>query len=216
MLKFLATAIALTLSSPASADTCPDFFRFADFGSPDSDGVLRRGGTILRAFVDGGTPLVRFETAECRDVDILSKDGRGLLIPVVASVDIDVSVATLDLTTLRMFATDDPATTANAAAAQHRRALSLADTIQTRGPNFLCASLPDTPDTSCQILSPYDPAIPLVVYCDAQICTMPALVHGGNVALQATWPRAAISLDALGAEASDQIQTIVDFLAAQI
>jgi len=39
----------LSFITSSNAQTCPDYYRFVDFGLEDDSGVMYRGGTLLRA-----------------------------------------------------------------------------------------------------------------------------------------------------------------------
>ncbi len=215
MYKIITSLLVVLCASEASADSCPDRYRFVDFGLEDSDGIIRRGGTILRAFDLEGTHLLVPERTICLSVDEVARDGRGLPIPVVSSVDIDPKVTAIDLTELRLRAVKDVAAAAEANASLHHEKLAQSGTITTRGQNFLCASTNGTDDLSCQISTPYGGNVPLVIYCDAQLCEMPVMGRDEQLVGSAAWRREAADPGAAGIEISDKVQRIHDFLEEQ-
>lgn len=216
MQKILAIVLFVFSTNPAFAEACPPSYRFVDFGVQGSDGVLRRGGTIFRAFDANGTGLLLRDQSICRQVDELSKDGRALPIPVVASVNVDLAVAGLDLTALQLATQDDAFTFAEQNAGPHRDRLALPDATTVRGDTYLCASSAESGATSCQIVSPYAAIAPLVIYCDAGQCRMPVLARDEKFVVSATWPSAATGPEALAQEIIGKVQTIHAFLEDQI
>ena len=50
MHRIIVALLLAVAAQQASAADCPPFYRFVDFGVEGPDGVLRRGGTIFRAF----------------------------------------------------------------------------------------------------------------------------------------------------------------------
>lgn len=210
-------AILLCLSAQgAFAETCPPSYRFVDFGREDSDGVLRRGGVIFRAFDENGTRLLLPERSICRAVEEVSKDGRALPIPVVASVGVDLAVAGLDLVDLQLVKYDDSIAEAEANAVLHRETLARPDTVTWRGDSALCVEATNTDRVSCQIVSPYVAIAPLVIYCEAGQCQMPVLARDEELAITATWDSDATSSEALAQEIMGKVQEIYDFLEEQI
>lgn len=216
MCKTLAAFLFVLFANAAFAEGCPPNYRFVDFGVEGSDGVLRRGGTIFRAFDGNGTALLLHDRSICRAVEELSKDGRALPIPVVSSVEVDLEVAGLDLAALQMIAVDDAVAEAEASAARHRATLALPDAVIQRGDSYLCAAAPETDAVSCQIISPYTAIAPLVVYCDARQCRMPVLARDENLAISAGWQQSTRDPAALAQDITGKVQNIYDFLEEQI
>ena len=222
MNKVIASLLLVFLASEgsfirqANAEACPPKYRFVDFGRESSDGVIRRGGTIFRAFDAGGTLLLVPEGTTCRAVEEMSKDGRLLPIPVVTGIAIDLEVAGPDVSDLRLTALADVAAAAERNAALHRDRLTQTGTITTRGTSFLCAAVPENDTVSCQLVSPYEGNAALVVYCDAQRCQMPVLVRDPQLSISAIWRRGASDPEALGPEITEKIQRIHDFFEDQI
>ena len=216
VLPILALPILALLAHPASAEACPPKYRFVDFGMEGPDGVVRRGGTIFRAFNSNGTSLLRPARTICRTVEEMAKDGRGLRIPVVTAIAVDLDVAGIDVTDLRMSVLDDPFAAAEANAALHRDRLHQPNAVITRGPTFLCASVSDDDAVSCQMVSPYENNAALVIYCAAETCEIPLLVRDDQLGISALWPRTATTTEGLAGEISQMIQRIYGFWEEQI
>jgi hypothetical protein len=196
------------------AASCPDVHRFVDFGFTDSDGILRRGGSIFRAFDVDNKHLLIPEDTICLEVDELAKDGRLLPVPVVASIQVDMTIATLDMQELRLRSVKDVQAVTQANLAPHQTTLAQDGSISARGSNHLCVTTPNSDTISCQFLSPYQTEAPLVIYCDADSCTMPALARDTQVIVSAIWSRGeATKLETLGLEISEKLQSLYGFLA---
>jgi hypothetical protein len=189
MYKLCPLIFLLLMTSVANAGTCPDFFRFVDFGQVGKDGTVYRGGSFLRAEHFDGTALLQIERTECLDVHPTNTDGHGYPIPVVTHIYYDPDKAPVSVSELRVSNLDDT----NSAAAQseltHRQRLQQDDVDITRGPDYLCATIEGAESYSCQVVSPYGGNQAPVVYCDAQQCEMPVLAVDQQIAISAKWPR---------------------------
>lgn len=163
----------LTMGNQAHAASCPDVHRFVDFGFTDNAGVLRRGGSIFRAFDVENRHLLIPEDTICLEVDELAKDGRLLPVPVVASIQVDLQIADLDMQELRLRSEKDVQAVAQSSVAAHQSTLKQEGSVSARGTNFLCVKPAEAATISCQFLSPYEVNAPLVIYCDATHCTCP-------------------------------------------
>jgi hypothetical protein len=194
----------------ASAQSCPAFYRFVDFGLTGSDGVVYRGGTVLRAESFEGTPLLVTDRTLCRDVRDVAVDGRGNPIPVVTAVSYDPVAAGIDLRELRVAIFDDMAVAADENAQAHLAKLVAPAVTLTRGADFLCATLQGR--LSCQVQSPFSNTAPLVVYCDAGECRMPVMAMNDALAVSAVWAIDATDPALIGAQTSRKAQDIHDFL----
>lgn len=215
MLRAIAPVLFILCAGPASAQSCPDFFRFVDFGLEGRDGAIHRGGTIFRAEGFDGQDLLLTEGTVCLSVPEVSKDGPGNPIPVVKSIQYDPKKTEIALLELRVFAVDDPVALAEQTVVAHRAVLGMPDTKVTRGPNFLCADLQETETLSCQFLSPYPGNAPLIVSCDALLCTMPALAINKQLLTSAVWANdgaGAVDAEISGPDILDKIQKVHDFL----
>jgi hypothetical protein len=215
MYKIAALLFLTALAGHASAQDCPNRYRFVDFGLQNRDGVMRRGGTIFRAFDGQGADLLIPERSICVKVADLATDGRALPIPVVSNIWIDLEKAPTGLTGLQLKAVEDVVAAAEANAELHLAKLNQPDITITRGQSFLCASEAGTPGLSCQLLSPYGGNAPLVVYCDAQSCTMPILGRDEQLIIGSSWHRVAVDPKAVGVEIAERVQGIHDFLESQ-
>lgn len=215
--QFLLTCFLLVVfQAHASAEDCPDFFRFVDFGLKAQDGTINRGGPTYRAEGFDGEALLIRDLTVCRAALELAVDGRGNKIPVVTSVSYSPEKTGIDLAQLRLVAVEDAASETERNAADHRARLERPDTVTTQGSTHLCASIVSPPTTSCQLVSPFGGNLALVIYCDAGECRMPALAVRDQIIATATWlpsPAAMSNPEALAAEIADRVQQIHDFLA---
>lgn len=205
----------MAFASQVSAQNCPDFFRFVDFGIVGHDGVMYRGGATFRAESLSGSPLLLREETKCLPVNDIASDGHGNPIPVVRSVTYNPSRTGMDLGSLQVTAIKDTQTFAEMNAAKHLKRLNKSNLIITRGENFLCATSSTPAEISCQLVSPYPNNIALVIYCDDLKCTMPALALTDTLAAVATWtsPHGTLKSPEVTARAiSDKVMKIHDFL----
>jgi hypothetical protein len=212
----LASFLAILFNSQASAEKCPDFFRFVDFGLEAADGTVTRGGPTFRAESFDGQALLIRELSVCRGVRDLAVDGRGNPVPVVASVNYNPEGTGIDMKELRLMLVDDLASETERGAAAHRAKLERPGAFVTRGSNYLCASLKGSDKISCQLTSPFGGNFALVVYCDALECKMPVLAVKENVIAVSTWLRSKASPGdhkALASEIVEKIQKVHGFLA---
>ncbi len=214
MYKLIAALLLMMSATQGTAASCPAFHRFVDFGFIDNQGVLRRGGSIFRAFDTNNTPLLISDETICLDVPELAKDGRQLPVPVVSSIRVDPEIANLDLLEFRMRRSTDVLGVTQENARTHQIAAATNENARAQGSNFLCISQSQAGDVSCQVLSPYDTNVPLVIYCDADLCKMPAFARNDHVIMSAIWERrGAQGLDATGNQIAKKIETLFQFLA---
>lgn len=217
MRKIIVTCfLMILLNFPAQAESCPDFFRFVDFGSEAPDGTLHRGGPTYRAESFGGEALVIRDRTVCRRVANLAVDGRGNPIPVVTSIDYDPEKTTIGLTELRLSSVQDVVLETERNAARHRETLDQTGATITQGSSFLCARLSAAATVSCQLISPFGRNLALVVYCEPMQCRMPGLAVKAHVVATAAWrpSRDAWSdTEALASEITEKVQQVHDFLA---
>tara|TARA_R110002020_G_scaffold86758_2_gene214201 strand:+ start:5766 stop:6431 length:666 start_codon:yes stop_codon:yes gene_type:complete len=217
MRKIIVTCfLMILLNSPAQAESCPDFYRFVDFGSEAPDGTIRRGGPTYRAESLGGEALLIRDRTVCRRVADLAVDGRGNPIPVVARIDYDPIKTAIDLTELRLASVEDVVSATERSAARHRDTLDRSDAAINQGSSFLCARLSAAASVSCQLISPFGHNLALVVYCEPIECRMPALAVKAQVIATAAWrPSRELWSDpwALASEIAGKVQQIHDFLA---
>lgn len=185
MPRLILMCIALFLASPASADTCPPFFRFVDFGLIDNSGALLRGGPLLRGESFEGATLIALKQTKCKAVRDLARDGHGNPIPVVSDVIYDVKKVSVELTRLRVSVVEDARIVANKNAGLHRERLGRFETVQSQ--NALCAIATEARELSCQVTSPFKTPAPLVVYCDLEFCRMPVLAMDTRIVVSAIW-----------------------------
>jgi len=213
MRHVFATFILAIFASKSNAMECPERNRFVDFGQKDLQGKLHKGGPIFRAFDADGTPLLLSEQTDCLEVDLLAKDGRALDIPVVSQVEVDMTVAKLDLLHLRLNASDDTQIDALENVRVHQERLVLPKAIKAQGADFVCMHAKGSVEISCQFAPPYKPNAPLVIYCDNETCNMPVLARSETLNVSAAWAQEQTDMEALGANISSKLQTIVRFLA---
>ena len=166
--------------------TCPDFFRFVDFGLTGSDGKVYRGGSTFRAEGLDGATLLHLDKTVCIDVPENGTDGHGYIIPVVESIIYKPETSLSNLSEFRLRAVDDTMVAATSSIEQHQEDLQNDSPTITRGENFLCVSS-NAGSLSCQIVSPYPGNVPLVVYCNEANCKMPALAINKQLLISASW-----------------------------
>lgn len=215
MFRAIIICVLMLVPIQAFAQSCPDFFRFVDFGLEANDGKIYRGGMILRAEGFEGQSLLLSEQTKCRDITDLAEDGHGNPIPVVTSINYDPAETGLDLTELNVsLLADTEAAVANNGT-NHQTLLKSSDAASTRGANFLCVRERGMLDLSCQVVSPYSGNIPLFVYCDPTQCKISALAINDRVQVRAVWEIEENSLsdpNAAGGEISIKVQQVHDFL----
>lgn len=215
MRKILTLLFFAALAGPLQAQTCPDFFRFVDFGLIDGDGNTYRGGPVFRAEGFDETPLLLRDQTECTDVRDVLKDGRGNPIPVATRITYDPAQTGLALQGLHVSAVGDTAQTAAENASAHLALLAQPGSTTARGDSFLCAQNPDADTISCQLASPYPGNTPLVVYCNATSCDMPVMAINDRLMVSAAWSRPgapSTDLIRIGADMSDRVRQIHAFL----
>lgn len=203
------------LGGAAQAQDCPDFYRFVDFGLEDDAGRMYRGGPIFRAENFDETPLLIASGTQCLDVYPTLTDGRGNPMPVVSSVQYDPAVAGLDLTDFRLTDVGNAKALAEVTAARHQDWLESSTSLITRGDNYVCAAPDGTGDLSCQLVSPYDGNMPLVVYCNATNCAMLGLAMNERLAISGRWPSQQRYIDdphTAAIENAQRVQQIFEFL----
>lgn len=200
-------ALLMALAGPAAAD-CPDFYRFVDFGITDDAGNLYRGGPVFRAEDFDGTPLLATDATICAEVTDLLKDGRGNPIPVVTKIAYDQRETDPALGWIEVAASADVLAVAEGFAVQHTDRLALPEATQIRGEDYLCAQTPDT-HLSCQVISPYDTAAPLVVFCEDEHCIANAIAMTERLMITASWPSAGVTPEGIPA----RIREVAAFLA---
>lgn len=193
---------------PASAQDCPAFYRFVDFGLADQTGTLYRGGPTLRAEDFNGEPLLVSAQTTCLPINDVAKDGHGNPIPVVSQIYYDPLHVGAEINELTVSRSDDIETAISQNAAAHKANLANADAAIMRGQDFLCVT-GATPDAlSCQLVSPFKNTLDLVVYCDGQQCSAPLIAATEHLAISALW-KTDVSINNDTAEAgSAMVQTI--------
>jgi len=215
VIRRLITIVLLVFSGNASAGVCPDFYRFVDFGQTGKDGVLYRGGSFIRAENFDGTALLNFARSECVDVGENNTDGHGYTIPVVSRIYYNPETTGVDLTELGVVKLVDAHTAAESNAARHRLRIDNNEVVTIRGGNFLCADYSDNDQSSCQLVSPYQGNIALVVYCDQRQCEMPVMAIDEELAVSAKWDRESTAGDLdqkTGERIAIKVEQIFNFL----
>ena len=174
MHRLFAILLLAISAGHASAQACPPFFRFVDFGLNASDGKVYRGGTLVRAEgLDGRALLLRPQT-RCLAITDIAKDGPGNPIPIVTYVAYDPDLTGRSLNQLNRCAVKDSHMTATNKLENHLDNLSAEGAEITRSADFLCVRT-QPENISCQLTSPYPNLAPLVIYCDTLSCEMLAL-----------------------------------------
>ncbi len=203
------------MTTAVGAQSCPDYYRFVEFGLEDRDGVIRRGGPVFRAVSLANRNQLLAERTVCRKVASLATDGHGHPIPVVtfAAYDpakIDIGVTALALTFMNDLGMAEKM--AEKIATPHVQAVAQAGPAA-RGEAYLCATGPADGRLSCQVVSPYAGRPAPVVYCTAKTCEMPFLQVDAWVSANAAWPRGDTDPDATGLESLEMVQRLHDFWA---
>jgi hypothetical protein len=205
----------LSFTTASHAQTCPDYYRFVDFGLEDNNGRMYRGGTLLRAEGFSAEALLLENLTQCIEVRDLAKDGHGNPIPVVKSINYIPEITGTDLNALRVSREKDTEAAANQNAKMHLANIQNTENITTKGENFVCVK-PKTADMmSCQLVSPYAGNISLVVYCNATTCEMPVLAINKELMITASWKSSAAMLEdplGVGSQSVAKAQQIHDFL----
>lgn len=221
MTKTITTIIFVSLVSllgfvtPSNAQTCPDYYRFVDFGLEDNSGVMYRGGTLLRAEGFSAEALLLENLTECLEVRDLAKDGHGNPIPVVESINYIPEITGTDLNTLRVSRVKDTELAANKNAEAHLSNVENAENATTKGENFVCVKPKSADMISCQLVSPYAGNNSLVVYCNANKCDMPVLAINEELMISTSWKSSNALLEnprEAGLHSIAKAQQIHDFL----
>ena len=215
MLRRIVLCLGVLFAGPATAQECPDFFRFVDFGLQTSDGGFSRGGPILRAESFSGTSLLSYENTNCRTVRDIASDGHGNPIPVVTNMAYDVEKAGLGLLDLSVSFVEDSTEAAERNAQAHWKTVARAKTKPLKGQNSLCILSADSSSLSCQVVSPYPGNIALAVYCDGSSCNMPVLAMNDHMSAAASWTVSQSfwdNPDQAGEAVFDKVQSIFAFL----
>ena len=213
ILRAIASVVFILCASHANAQTCPDFYRFVDFGTEANDCVTYRGGLVLRAEGFDGSELLLTDQTKCTSVPEVAKDGHGNPIPVVQSINYKPQVTSIDLEELRVSKTNDTQALAEENASLHQSRIKKPDVNLTRGSDFLCVRLEN--EFSCQQFSPYPGNIPLVIYCDKDQCRMPILAINEKIMASASWKFEEALLEtpaSANAKITKKVQQIHDFL----
>lgn len=213
--RTVACLLVALSASAVSAENCPDFFRFVDFGLEGRDGTLHRGGPIFRAESFAGQPFLVKGSSRCLSVKDIAKDGHGNPIPIASHVEYEPRKTGIDLFELSISAVGDTKLATEASASRHHTTLELPDSKITRGQDYLCASLPHVGSLSCQVVSPVAGAATLVIYCDTDTCTMPALALSQRLLVRAAWEGQALYLnnpEIAGSEIAEKVSRIFGFL----
>lgn len=212
---FISLVSVLSFVTPSNAQTCPDYYRFVDFGLEDDSGVMYRGGTLLRAEGFSAEALLLENLTQCLKVRDLAKDGHGNPIPVVKSIHYIPEIISAELSELQVSRVKDTEVLADKNITKHSTYLRDPDTITTKGENYVCATVTTKKLLSCQLASPYPGNINLVVYCNAAKCDMPVFAINKELMISASW-RTNDSLlrdpKKAGSQSVAKAQQIYDFL----
>lgn len=211
MLTFVATLLLALMTTNVVAQSCPDYYRFVEFGLEDREGIIRRGGPVFRAVSLANRDQLLPQRTMCRDIALLATDGHGHAIPVVTSAAYDPSKIGIGVTSLALSYVDDSAS-AEDIAAPHLQAVAKAGPAA-RGDAFLCATGTAEGSLSCQVVSPYTGLPPPVIYCTASDCEMPFMQIDARVSASATWPRDGDAPDETALEILEMVQRLHDFWA---
>lgn len=215
MFRLAAIFAVIFCAHQASAEECPGFFRFVDFGIEGHDGETYRGGPVFRAEGFDGQALLRRSQTKCLSVRETSIDGRGNSIPVVTGIEYNPDKIKISLTDLSVTIVGDAEVMAEKNVGHHRAALEQANTNRLEGPNSLCAKTEQPSAISCQVVSPYQSNFAVVAYCNARQCRVPVLAMSGRLVVSAAWESDQSFLDApeaAGAAISAKVQEISDLM----
>ena len=215
MLRSFLLGVFLFVAGGAAAQSCPDFYRFVDFGLKGQDGIIYRGGTLLRAENTNREALLLTERTTCLDVTILAKDGRGNPVPVVSSINYDPAKTGLDLDELQVASEQNVQIVAEGLAEKHRDYVARAGNKRFQGAQYLCVPV-STSEVSCQIVSPFEGTIPLIATCVVGECVLPAFGINAQLMVRASWSVAPSMMSdpmRVGEDVSKMVQQIYGFLA---
>ncbi|MEM9129707.1 MAG: hypothetical protein AAGA97_08330 [Pseudomonadota bacterium] len=188
---------------------CPSHYRFVDFGQIGQDGILYKGGTLVRVEAISGSFLIDREQTTCVTVPERSTDGHGVTIPVVKSFAFTARKLDLAVDALSLSSVADTKKATEIASEKHRQSLEISGSEIIRGERFLCVRHKD--GVSCQLFSPYPGNLALVVYCSARICEIPAMAMDHQIVVSARWRLDKKPAD-LGTELLNKVSEIKGFL----
>lgn len=210
-----------SMTEHAHAQGCPSYFRFVDMGLSVPGSTPQRGGPVFRVEdQQDGSNLLQKDSGACRDnVDVFT-DGHTHPIPVVTQFGFKPEKVAPHVTELLVMRVDDDAADlADVHASPHRIARAAAGQAVTKGADFLCVGgqSAEPRSISCEVVNPFDPAFPLVVYCDAQTCMMSLMAIDDSIVVGARWDTLAnASEQTTGQYVSDTIAQIHTFVAGKL
>ena len=141
MYRIILTLALVTMAAGASAQSCPDFYRFVDFGLRAADRQFLRGGPLYRAESLAGTPLLDESKTQCRAVSDIAFDGHANPIPVVARIQYAIEKIPFELDELQVSFAEDTSAAASRNAARHRVRLATNGSKQIKNQNIKAAQL---------------------------------------------------------------------------
>ncbi|MFK7744965.1 MAG: hypothetical protein AB8B47_07920 [Roseobacter sp.] len=206
------TFLWMVCAGAAYGQSCPQFYRFVDFGLQGRNGDIHRGGPLFRAESFEGRSLLLTEQTRCLVVRDIAKDGHGNPIPVVSEVQYDPEKADLALTKLRVFTTPSAADTAARIEQTHLTVLDSVQATVLRGATYVCVQQASSDRISCQVVNPYQQDIALVVFCAQNTCEMPLMAFDAQIAVTAEWSIPEVGFDHLGEVVVKRLQQIENFL----
>ncbi|AXI47702.1 hypothetical protein C1J03_17825 [Sulfitobacter sp. SK012] len=199
----------------AQAQSCPEYFRFVDFGAITADGSLLRGGPTFKVKRDG-EPLFESGSVACTDIEPVFTDGHNQPIPLVTALSYSSNLVAPEMTNLnikRLSATS--AKLAQEPLEGHRIARSAAGNSATQGADFLCVHVDLSPSQtiSCEVVSPFDTTLSFIVACNDTACAMSGMAIEKAVNISAGWTiSGTATLEEAGATASDIATKIHAFI----
>lgn len=205
--------VTAVFAQSAPVGTCPDYYRFVDFGLVAQDGSIHRGGPTFRVENLAGQQLILPQHTTCLSLRETAVDGHGNPIPVVSSVSYDQNNVDQRVRSLRLSPVDDPETFLANIAEQHHLRLAAESAVVLLGSDYLCVSALTPSAFSCQFVSPFGAQQAPIVYCTQNQCTLPAMAIKDRIFATARWDQPVQSLaHAEAVTIKNMLSALHDFL----
>lgn len=183
------TAAICVSAGNVRAQSCPEYFRFVDFGLMDADEKLHSGGATFKVKREG-MPLFENGSVVCRDIAPVFTDGHNQPIPLVTSFKYEPTLVARNLTDLSITrATNTLVNDVPTVAQRHRKARNKAGVDVMKGSDFLCvtgeAASPRT--ISCEVVNPFDTTTSFFVACTGKTCAMSGMAIDDAIMVSGGW-----------------------------